>query len=156
MAVRKYLARDYKFDISTDSGTTWVPISGISTWSLTVDSNNEDTSTFDSGAWGSGMYTQRTGSMSLEGFFLVDSSTGTRDPGQSTVDSQGVKVGYAGYSDFRVRAIPSGYGEIGNFRFTGQVAIGDRGGSTTDVDPWSCEILWEGAPVGSGVFSHLR
>jgi hypothetical protein len=155
MPVRKYLARDYNFSISLDNRATWTPISGISTWGLTIDSNEEDTGTFDNGGWGSAMYTQRTGSMSLEGFFLVDSSTGTRDPGQAAVDGQGTKIGYAAYCDFRVRAVPSGYGEIGNFVFTGQVGPGDRGGSVTDVDPWSAEILFEGKPTGSGIFSYL-
>lgn len=49
MAIRKYLARDFKFDISTDEGTTYTEISGIANWSFTIDSNEEDTSTFDNG-----------------------------------------------------------------------------------------------------------
>lgn len=50
MSIRKMLARDFKFDISTDNRATWIPISGISTWSFVVDSNEEDTSDFDAGA----------------------------------------------------------------------------------------------------------
>lgn len=49
MAVRKYLARDYRFDVSTDNRATWTAISGINSWTLTIDSADQDTSTFDSG-----------------------------------------------------------------------------------------------------------
>lgn len=153
MAVRKYLARDFKFDISTDSRATWIEISGINTWTFSTDSNEEDTSTFDNGAWGSAMYTQRTGSMSLEGFFLVDSITGTRDPGQLQVEIAAHKVGYEAYRDFRVRAYTVSGGEIGNFVFVGQAAMGDKGGSVTDVMPWTADLIFEGAPTGSGIFN---
>lgn len=67
MAVRKYLARDFDFAISLDSGTTWRTISGINNWSFTIDSAQQDTSDFGSGAWGSNLYTQRTGTVTLEG-----------------------------------------------------------------------------------------
>ena len=104
----------------------------------------------------SAMFTQRTGSMSLEGFWLVNSANGQRDPGQSKVESAAVQVGYAAYRDFRVRATPSGYGELGNFVFTGQAGIGERGGSVTDVMPWSVDLIFEGKPQGSGVFSYFN
>lgn len=104
----------------------------------------------------SSMYTQRTGSMSLEGFWLVDSANGTRDPGQAAVETYATRVGYGAYADIRVRAMPSGYAEIGNFYATCQFALADRGGGVTDVDPWGTDILFEGRPVGSGVFSYLQ
>ena len=152
MAIRKYLARDFKFDISTDEGSTYTEISGIANWSFTIDSNEEDTSTFDNGAWGSAMYTQRTGSMSLEGFYLVNGITGARDPGQLLVEQAATKVGYDAYRRFRVRAVTAS-GEIGNFYFTGQAALGDQGGSTTDVMPWAADLIFEGRPTGSGIFN---
>lgn len=152
MTVRKYLARDFGFDISENNGTSWTTISGINTWSFTIDSNEEDTSTFDNGAWGSAIYTQRTGSLSLEGFYLVDSITGTRDPGQLKVEQAATKVGYDAYRMFRVRAFTAS-GEIGNFTFTGQAALGDQGGSVTDVMPWAADLLFEGRPTGSGIFN---
>lgn len=49
MAVRKYLARDFRFYISENEGVTYIPISGINSWSFEIDSAEEDTSTFDSG-----------------------------------------------------------------------------------------------------------
>ena len=49
MAPRKYLARDYQFFISNEPVDVWVEISGINTWGLTIDTNQEDTSTFDNG-----------------------------------------------------------------------------------------------------------
>lgn len=157
MAIRKYLARDYRFFISDDSGTTYYEISGISTWSFTIDNNEEDTSTFDNGAWGSAMYTQRTGSVSLEGFFLVDSVTGGRDTGQSKVEQAATKVGYEAYRTFNIVAQPMVSGvrgpSIGGFLFTGQAGLGDMGGSTTDVEPWAADLIFEGKPTGSGIFN---
>ena len=99
------------------------------------------------------MYTQRTGSMSLEGFYLVDALTGTRDPGQLKVEQSATQVGYAAYKDFRVRAYTASGGEIGNFVFAGQAALGDMGGSTTDVMLWAADLIFEGAPTGSGIFN---
>lgn len=101
------------------------------------------------------MYTQRTASMSLEGFYLVNSSTGVRDPGQAACDAAATKAGYGAYRDIRVRCIPSGYAEIGNFVALCQMAMQDLGGSTTDVLSWGMDILFEGKPVGSGTFAFL-
>lgn len=139
MAIRKFLARDFDFAISEDSGSTWLTISGLNTWGLTFDSNNEDTSTIDQGAWGSSMYTQRTGSVTLEGFLLVDAANGQKDPGQLAVEKAATKVGYEAYRTFRIRCVPASGGvqgtPIGSLIFTGQAALSDMGGSSTDVEP---------------------
>jgi len=157
MAVRKYLARDFSFFMSDDSGTTWKAISGLNTWGFSTDSNDEDTSTIDSGAWGSSMYTQRNGSMSLEGFYLVDSVTGQRDSGQLACETAATKVGYDAYRLIRVEMTPLTSGvkstSIGGFYATGQFALGDMGGSSTDVEPWAVDIVFDGKPTGSGVFN---
>lgn len=155
--IRKYLARDYRFFVSSDPVDTWLEISGINTWGFTIDTNQEDTSTFDNGAWGSNTNTQKTGTVSLEGFFLVDSVTGTRDQGQLKVDQAGMVVGFDAYRNFHVLAQPLISGvrgpSIGGFTFLGQASPGDRGGSVTDVDPWSAELALEGKPTGSGIFN---
>lgn len=91
--------------------------------------------------------------MELTGFYLVDALTGARDPGQLKVEQAATKVGYEAYRDFRVRALTASGGEIGNFVFLGQAALGDMGGSVTDVMPWSANLIFEGAPVGSGIFN---
>ena len=157
MPIQKYLARDFTFFVSDDNEATWKTVSGINTWGFVVDSSNEDTSTFDSGAWGSSMYTQRTGSMSLEGFVLVDSVTGVKDQGQLTIERAATKVGYDAYRNFRVEMTPLVSGvkgtTIGGFKFQGQAALNDMGGSTTEVMPWGCELVFEGRPTGSGVFN---
>lgn len=157
MAVRKYLARDFSFFMSDDSGATWKTISGLNTWGFSTDSNDEDTSTFDSGAWGSSMYTQRTGSMSLEGFYLVDSVTGLRDGGQLAMEQAATKVGYDAYRLIRVEMTPLVSGvkaaSLGGFYATAQFAMGDIGGSSTDVEPWAMDVVFDGKPTGSGVFN---
>jgi hypothetical protein len=159
MAVRKYLARDYRFYTSEDDGVTYIPISGISSWSFSIDNTSQDTSSFDNGSWGSTMYTQRTGSISLEGFMLVDSVTGVRDAGQASVDRAATQVGYEAYRYFKVAQVVviSGVAnELGHFSFLGQAGKGDQGGATTDVDPWNIEVIFEGKPVGSGTFAYFN
>lgn len=156
MAIRKYLARDFIFQISTDNRATWTTISGINSWTWATDSNDEDASTFDSGAWGSSMYTQRTGSTTLEGFYLVDSVTKARDQGQLLVERAATKVGYDAYRDFQIICSPLVSGArgpyIGSLAFTGQAAMSDMGGNTTDIMPWGVDLVWDGAPTGSGIF----
>lgn len=156
MAIRKYLARDFTFAISTDNKSTWIPISGVSSWDWGIDNNEEDTSTFDNGAWGSAMYTQRTASMTLEGFYLVDGVTGARDGGQLLAEQAATKVGYEAYRDWRVNAQPLVSGTrgpiIGQMIFTGQAGLSEFGGSTTDVQPWGIDLIFEGAPSGAGIF----
>jgi hypothetical protein len=152
---RKYLARDFKFYISEDDGTNYITISGVNSWSFTIDGNSEDTSTFDNSGWGSSMYTQRTGSISLEGFTLVDSVTGGKDSGQAAVENCATRLGYDAYRRFKVTQTTAS-GEIGHFTFLGQANLADRGGGTTDVDPWGCELLFEGKPTASGTFAYLN
>lgn len=156
MAIRKYLARDHKFYISIDNRATWTPISGIATWGFTIDNNDEDVSTTDSGGWGSSMYTQHTASLSLEGFFLVDSLTGDRDQGQLLAERAATKVGYDAYRDIKIEAVPTISGvqstAIGSIIVTGTIALGDMGGAVTDVDPWNVEVAVDGKPTGSGIY----
>lgn len=91
------------------------------------------------GAWGSNTNTQKTGTVSLEGFFLTDTA-GVRDQGQLKVDQAGMIVGFDAYRNFNVVARPTVSGNrgpnIGGFTFLGQVSPGDRGGSVTDVDKY--------------------
>lgn len=155
MAPRKYLARDYQFYISSDPVGVWTEISGINSWGFTTDTNQEDSSTFDNGAWGSNTNTQKTGGISLEGFFLTDLA-GVRDQGQLLADRAGMVVGFEAYRNFMVVARPTVSGvrgpNLGGFTSLGQFSPGDRGGGVTDLDPWSTEFAFEGKPVGSGIF----
>lgn len=128
--------------------------SGINTWGFGIDSNSEDTSTFDNGAWGSQMYTQKTGTLSLEGFRLLDAVTGTRDQGQLSLERAAMKVGYDAYQEYQVVAITASGVNLGGFRFQGQPSITDMGGSVTDVDPFNVEIVFEGKPTtSSGIYN---
>jgi hypothetical protein len=156
LAIRKYLARDHKFFVSEDGRATWIAISGIATWGFTIDNNDEDVSTVDNGGWGSSMYTQHTGALSLEGFFLVDAADGTRDQGQLKTEQAATKVGYDAYRDFKIEAWPTISGvqsaSIGSIIVTGTPALGDMGGAVTDVDPWNVEVAIDGKPTGSGIY----
>lgn len=153
MAIRKYLSRDHRVLVSDDLGVTWLTVSGLNSWSFGIDSNSEDTSTLDNGSWGSQMYTQRTGSVSLEGFRLLDAVTGTRDQGQLAIERASMKTGYDAYQTYQVVAITASGVNLGGFQFTGQPAITDLGGGVTDVDPFQAELVFEGRPTGSGIYN---
>jgi hypothetical protein len=149
--VTKYLARDHDFAVSSTSLTgPWQTISGISEWKFNISSKDEDVSTFDAGAWGASISTQRTGSLDLTGFYAVDPLTGTRDPGQLSFERASMQVGFAAQRYWRVRAFTTSGGEIGNFVFTGTPSVKDYGGKTTDVMPFGGSVTFIGAPVGSG------
>lgn len=152
MAIRKYLARDHKFYISDDNRATWTAISGISEWGFTVDANAEDVSTMDFGAWGSSMHTQRTATLTLTGFMLVDAGTGARDAGQYEWERAASQVGYAAYRDFKVEAVTAS-GVIGYIIVTGTPTMADLGGTTTAVQGWGGEVAVEGMPTGSGMYN---
>lgn len=160
MPARKYLARDHTFWVSTNNRASWVPVSGISTWTWAMESNDEDVTTLDSRGWKNTMYTQRGGSVSIEGFILVDSSNNARDTGQNTIDIYAARVGYDAYLDFKIAAQKTVSGvlgaEIGSIIFTGSPAPKDIGGTTTDVAPWGVDIGMDGYPVGSGMYAFLN
>lgn len=103
------------------------------------------------------MYTQRTGTLELNGFMLVESITGIRDQGQLTIERAATKVGYDAYRNFRIEMTPLISGvkgtSMGGFKFQGQAALEDNGGNVTDVLPWNCNILFNGRPTGSGVYN---
>lgn len=84
----------------------------------------------------SNIFTQRTGSLTLEGFYLVDALTGARDSGQLAFEQASMQVGFGAYRDFKVVAITTSGGEIGNFTFRGTASVESLGGSVTDVMPW--------------------
>jgi hypothetical protein len=151
--IRKYLARDHKFYQSEDDGATFIEISGINEWGFEIDSSEEDVSTFDNGAWGSNIYTQRTGSLSLTGFYLVDGTTGARDTGQLNFERASMQVGYAAYRTYRVAMVNASGVRLGYFDFVGQPSVESFGGSVTDVAPWGGNVLFDGRPTGSGVYN---
>ena len=162
MAVRKFLAPAHKFYINTatdndyDAGD-WVTISGINTFSVGLDSSDVDVSDFDSSGWGSEFPVTRKLTVGIEGFMLVDEATGARDSGQLMADTAGLLFGQDAFRWFKVEAVRSTDRStpIGHIVYLGAWKPSEGGGGMEDAAPFGMEVMSQGAPIGSGVYSHF-
>ena len=134
----KVSARKWIFNVSSDGGTTWVPILGLKTFTLGESSTKTDTTDYEADGEETHEVMSRTGSLKLEGFFLED-STGARDPGQAAVEAFGRAVGSASIGDFKATS-PSGK----LYTFSGSVDIGDEGGDNNAKTSFSATISRSG------------
>lgn len=146
MAIRKTLASGWVFAIGDTSGgasVTYTPILGGNNWSEEWTENENDLTDFQSGDWNEHSVTRRGLSITLEGFFKHDESTGDRDPGQELVEAAGQQTGVAAYRDFRVyhNATGVGFTGEGTFRLSG------AGGGTDDNASWGFTFVFNGQPA---------
>jgi len=141
MAAEKYNARDCEFEIE-DTGTpgTYVAIGGLNTFTLGRDSEDFDTTTYGSGGYAESQIMQRSKNLKLEGFRLVDPTTGVLDPGQAAVEALAEAVGDASLGSFRFAAPGDTTWEI----WTANCELGDQGGGNNDKVSWSVTFTRSG------------
>jgi hypothetical protein len=149
--MKKYLARNHRFYV-LDSGS-WVQISGISNWSVTYENTTGELNKFNNNGWTGSIVTSRSGSINLEGFYLVDASSGLRDYGQFICDSSASQLGYHSLRGFKIEVYDDSSNSIGSIIGSGVFSIATRGGSTTTVMQWNSKIDFKGIPVGSGIYN---
>lgn len=145
MAIRKTLASGWVFEIG-DGGTpteTFTDIKGANTWSEEWTENEVDNTDFQSGDWNEHGITRRGLSITVDGFFLVDESDGSRDPGQAEVEAVAQNVGNAAYRNFRVYHSVTGLGFEGEATYR----LSGTGGGTDDNSEWGFTAVFNGAPV---------
>lgn len=139
----KVLARNWLIEINegTDIAPLWVRVGGVTSFTLSNDKEDTDTTDFDSGGYGDHIVSSRSFEISFEGFFLEDPEDGSRDPGQQAVENLADKIGYASIGQFRMTS-PSGIAKV----YRGSVGIGDVGGGVTDATSWGATVTVAGRP----------
>lgn len=139
MAAIKVLARGWKVEIKNNS-SQWIQVLGINSLTFDGDKSDADTTTFDDEGKNTHLVASRSKKLSMEGFFLEDSSNGARDPGQELVDSLGDSIGVDSLGDFKLTS-PAGI--VREFRASANVS--GVGGGNDDPTGWTAELTVSGA-----------
>src|SRR5690606_15606183 len=92
MALVKVLARDWKVEI--ESGNNFIAVNGVNSFTIEFSKTDANTTSFDTAGWDEHIVASRGATITVEGFYLEDPSTGDRDPGQAAVESLAEKVGH--------------------------------------------------------------
>lgn len=134
--------RDWAIDIlsraSTKANPTWIRIKGLTSMTLSTDADTEDGSSAES-LWGEPYVTKRNGSLSLEGRPVIDSVTGSQDPGQAELDYYATQGGCDGDATLRI-ADPYGRAQIIDVVVTSNERSAD---DTSETRTWDTEIVGE-------------
>lgn len=141
MAVTKINARDWTFEISDGAATpVFTEIGGINTMTIGREATDTDTTTFDSAGQAEHEVMERGRTLEVEGFFLEDTSDGTRDPGQEAVETLADAVGAESLQDIRITS-PGG----STWTHKMSCELGDQGGGNNDKTSWSASFTRSGA-----------
>lgn len=140
MAATKVLARDWTIQIGTGKdNTTFTTINGITSFSFTSSKTDADTTSFDEAGRESHIVSKRGNGLTVEGKYLEDSATKTRDSGQAAVEELAEKIGPDSIGTFK---LTSPGGTIRTFK--GSVKMADIGGGTDDPTSWGFEVTVSG------------
>lgn len=120
MSVTKVSARKWIPQVSTDGGSTWIPVLGITMFSFDRSSTRTDTTDFTADGIETGEVMARSATCKFEGFFMEDLATKARDAGQAAVETFAEAVG-----------APS----VGNYRLTSPGGKLYSFAATVDMDP---------------------
>ncbi|HEY9368942.1 phage tail tube protein [Streptomyces sp.] len=158
MAPRKYNARDVRFQIEDFLNPgTWTEFrtanggsgeGGINTFSRGFEYEDADTTTFGSAGRAESQTMQEGMSLTLEGFRLVDPSTGALDPAMSLAELQASRLGNDSVCGFRFAA-------PGSTTWTVWAAskwqLGDSGGSNNDKVGWAVTVTRSGPSTTAAI-----
>jgi hypothetical protein len=144
MAIKKVLARGWDLHINegTYGSPSWTAIGGIKSFTFSNGKNDADTTDFDSDGDVEHIVASRSRSVGVEGHYLLDEDDGSRDDGQSAVETLGELKGNDSLGDFKLTN-PAGTVK----RFYASVQVGDIGGGNDDPSSWGVNLTVSGAPV---------
>ena len=149
MATQKIEARGWIFEIYDAAGTTWVRVKGVTNFTYNPGENTEnvDTTDFDSEGQYEELVLQRGATLGLEGQRRMDSVTGAPDPGQALCDelAQGLVEESLGQIRFRHRLETQW--RLWNVTAT----AGEQGGETNATSSWACDFVRSGAETTTAV-----
>jgi hypothetical protein len=91
-------ARDWIFEVSSDGGTTWTTVDGVTKFELdySQDGNQADTTDFDSAGIASAIPMQRGAKLTLSGNQKTGATAGDWSDGYTALSAASVAVGDAG------------------------------------------------------------
>ena len=137
--ITKILAREWNFQIEEGVGT-YVDIKGLNNFSFDPSSANVDTTDFDSEGWVEHLVASRGLVVNLEGAYLVDVETGTRDVGQDAVEVLADKVGVGSLGKFKIISPAKA-----TFEFVASVEVtSPAGGGNDDKTGWTAKLTVSG------------
>lgn len=142
MAVTKVNARDWTVEINTgtEAAPAWVQIGGLTNFVVENSEVETDDTTFDSLGIEEQVVMQRGKQISLEGKFLEDEVSRSRNPGQSAVETAARDVGEASKKQYRFTT-PGGTVETAKFT----TRLGSIGGANNDRTSWAATLKRSGA-----------
>jgi len=148
MATEKYDARGCTFEIAVGATPSWTAIGGINTFTKS-NANEKDTDVTDYSSNGEyeGQMMQRGQSLKLEGFRLLDPTTGAGDPGQAAVETLAKGIGNASLGQIRFCAPGDTEYEV----WTCYASMGDQGGDQNAKVSWSVTFTRSGAASSMAV-----
>ncbi|MFH9831166.1 phage tail tube protein [Streptomyces sp. NPDC017201] len=152
MAGRPIDARGWIFEVQdADAETaTWLPISGITTFTHNPGENEEtvDTTAFDSDGQFEQDVMQRGASLEIEGQYRIDKATKAQDPGQAYVDHVWAeRLGIDSRNLVRWRHNTQTKWVV----WDSTVTPGEQGGGTNDKTSWSATVTKCGAATAADV-----
>ncbi|MEV8055152.1 hypothetical protein AB0P37_01145 [Streptomyces antimycoticus] len=134
-----------------DAGAeTWLPISGITTFTHNPGENEEtvDTTAFDSDGLYEQDVMQRGATLEVEGQYRIDKTTKAQDPGQAYIDHEWAqRLGIDSRNRVRWRHNTQTQWVI----WDATVTPGEQGGGNNDKTSWSATITRCGAPMSAAV-----
>lgn len=148
MAATKILARDFDFHLNTGtvSVPVWTEINGVQSWSHSPTGNDANTTTFDEDGRLSHLKASRGDAFTLDGLYITDVDTGTRDAGQAAVSVWADAIGPDSLKQFRITN-PDG----NTLTFMASATTTQGSGGTDDPAAFSIAITASGAVTNSAV-----
>ncbi|WP_329422973.1 phage tail tube protein [Streptomyces sp. NBC_01268] len=145
-------ARGWIFEVEdADASTeTWLPIAGLTSWSLSPGENEEvaETTAFESdGAYEEDVM-QRGASITLEGQYRINKTTKARDVGQAYIDEDWApRLGIDSHNQIRYRHETQTAWAIWDATMT----PGEQSGGTNEKTSWSATFRRSGLPTSAVV-----
>ncbi len=144
MAATQIPARSLIVQVRAADGTTWLPIRGITQWTVNPGEGEEvtDTTTYDSQGYAESRKMQLGASLAGEGKLYRDLVTGVQDPGQARAEVLHSSLGEDSLGRWRFR-----YPADSQWRVWDAIAsVGEQGGGNNDMVGWSVTITRSGQP----------
>lgn len=130
---------------NTDASPTWVDIKGVNNVEANPSAENVDATDYDSPGWSQDRVVSRGLSFTVAGFYLVDTGTTARDPGQAAVSASGKTVAGETNNIRQYRLLKSWGGAI-TFHATAVVTEG-AGGPAKGLAPFQAVLSCTDKPV---------